>query len=87
MLWYLHLCAMAGIKVLSYEDEATGNMEENSDGSGVFKEVKLSPKVSISRVGDCERAEAIHHEAHAMCFIANSVNFTVSVEAKVVTGT
>ena len=87
MLWYLHLCAVAGVRVLSYEDEATGRMEENSDGSGVFKEVKLSPRVSISRVDDCKRAEAIHREAHALCFIANSVNFAVRVEAKVVAGT
>ncbi len=84
MLWYLHLCAMAGIKVLRYADEATGQMDENPDGSGVFKEVTLNPKVTISRLEDCERAQALHDEAHKLCFIANSVNFTVGVKGKVI---
>ena len=34
MLWYLHLCAVQGVIVVGYEDEATGIMEENKDGSG-----------------------------------------------------
>src|SRR5688572_20293501 len=32
MLWYLHLCAVNGVIVLEYVDEATGLMQENKDG-------------------------------------------------------
>jgi organic hydroperoxide reductase OsmC/OhrA len=79
-LWYLHLCAEAGIVVTAYTDEAVGVMEDSSDGSGQFVEVTLKPKVSIA-VG-CDRVEALalHHAAHAKCFIARSVNFPVACE-------
>src|ERR1700761_7694929 len=33
MLWYLHLCADAGVTVLAYEDEATGTMTEDKEGN------------------------------------------------------
>ena len=53
-------------------------MSENAEGSGVFTDVTLRPQVTITdgqRVGE---ATELHHEAHRMCFIANSVNFPVS---------
>ena len=34
MLWYLHLCAVAGISVTRYKDNAQGHMEETANGSG-----------------------------------------------------
>ncbi len=36
MLWYLHLCALNGIVVLDYRDEAGGTMQEEDDGGGNF---------------------------------------------------
>src|SRR6476659_5822051 len=36
MLWALHYCADAGIVVLEYLDEASGEMVERPDGSGEF---------------------------------------------------
>src|ERR1700676_4286406 len=33
-LWYLHLCAEAGIVVVAYSAHAEGFMEETTDGSG-----------------------------------------------------
>ncbi|MBV8140783.1 MAG: OsmC family protein [Verrucomicrobia bacterium] len=75
LLWYLHLCAEAGIVVLSYEDRAEGMMEESNDGGGRFVRVTLRPHVRVTdRV---EQAEALHQRAHQLCFIANSVNFPV----------
>ena len=41
MLWYLHLCAAAGVTVISYTDNAHGSMTETADGSGRFIEVVL----------------------------------------------
>src|SRR5499426_564348 len=38
MLWYLHLCADAGIRVTEYRDDATGTMVETADGGGRFAE-------------------------------------------------
>src|ERR1700720_511073 len=75
MLWYLHLCADAGIVVVSYEDRAVGTLQESSGGDGRFVSVTLRPQVRVT--GSVEKAEALHQRAHELCYIANSVNFPV----------
>jgi len=82
-LWYLHLCASEGIVVTAYVDEAGGEMVEEADGSGHFSVVTLCPRVTIAAGSDREKALALHHEAHSKCFIANSVNFPVTVTPEV----
>jgi organic hydroperoxide reductase OsmC/OhrA len=82
-LWYLHLCAEAGVVVLEYLDNAEGIMEESPDGSGIFKKVILRPRVVIASGSDSEKARSLHSVANAKCFIANSVNFTVEHEPTV----
>ena len=79
-LWYLHLCAVAGVIVTAYRDEATGTMEEEPGGAGRFTEVVLHPAVTIAAGSDAGTALALHEKAHALCFIANSVNFPVRCE-------
>lgn len=83
MLWYLHLCAEAGIKVISYSDQALGTMVENADGSGYFKEVVLQPTVTVSEENIIDLAKELHKGANAKCFIANSVNFPVHHRADI----
>lgn len=78
MLWYLHLCAEAGVIVTSYSDRATGIMEESTEDGGRFTEVTLFPSVTVKEKGMIEKANAIHEEANRRCFIANSVNFKVA---------
>lgn len=80
MLWYLHLCAEAGLVVLDYRDQAVGVMVEAPDGAGRFKSVVLRPQVAIKAGGDAKLAECLHERAHRLCFIANSVNFPVRCE-------
>jgi organic hydroperoxide reductase OsmC/OhrA len=83
-LAYLHLCAVAGVVVAGYVDEAQGVMEETADGGGRFTSVLLRPKVTVAS-GDRNKAKELHHEAHAKCFIANSVNFPVECEPEIET--
>jgi len=83
MLWYLHLCADAGIIVLAYNDQAEGTMKEMENGSGAFESVTLKPIVQISDVSRMDEAASLHKKANEMCFIANSVNFPVKHEAQV----
>lgn len=84
LLWYLHLCARAGIVVIDYVDEAEGIMVEDPANGGRFERVTLRPRVTISR-GDGAKAMALHHEAQRLCFVANSVNFVVEIEPTVAT--
>jgi organic hydroperoxide reductase OsmC/OhrA len=82
MLWFLHLAANAGLVVTAYEDNAVGTMVETSDGGGHFEEVVLHPVVTYGG-GDALKAAGLHERAHAVCFIANSVNFPVRCEPEV----
>ncbi|HMH24364.1 MAG TPA: OsmC family protein [Puia sp.] len=78
MLWYLHFCSVNRIVVTDYRDQARGIMVENPDGSGYFKEVELNPVITLTQADMVARAEALHHEAHKFCFIANSCNFPIT---------
>lgn len=80
MLWYLHLCAVGGVVVTAYGDEAEGTMTEEADGGGRFTRVVLHPAVTLAPGADVETALRLHHEAHEKCFIARSVNFPVACE-------
>jgi organic hydroperoxide reductase OsmC/OhrA len=80
MLWFLHLCADAGVIVTSYGDEARGSMAEDADGGGRFTEVLLRPRVTVASASMIEAATALHAEANRKCFIANSVTFPVRHE-------
>lgn len=82
-LWYLHLCATAGIVVTAYEDRAEGVMVEEANGAGQFSTVVLRPLVTVAPGSDTDKALTLHHEAHAMCFIARSVNFAVTHEPRI----
>ncbi len=84
MLSYLHLCATNGITVLEYQDSASGTLELNRDGSGQMMRVELHPRVTIAPQCDPARAEALHEEAHRMCFIARSVSFPVEAVPTIV---
>lgn len=80
MLWYLHLCADAGIVVTAYADNATGVLDMAAPGGARFTEVVLHPVVTITDAARIDEANAMHHKAHEACFIAKSVNFPVRQE-------
>ena len=80
MLWYLHLCAVNGVVVLDYRDEPEGLMIEEADGSGAFKRIVLRPQVRLSAASSEARARELHHEAHRMCFVANSLKCEITTE-------
>ncbi|MBT2385721.1 OsmC family protein [Streptomyces sp. ISL-11] len=79
LLWYLHVCAVAGVVVTAYTDDARGTMRETADG-GHFTEAVLRPRVEVEAADMTGKALALHDVAHRSCFIANSVNFPVRHE-------
>lgn len=80
MLWYLHLCADAGIIVHTYEDSAVGTMSENGPEGGRFIDICLHPVITIGQAEQTDEAAFLHEKANALCFIANSLNFKVRHE-------
>jgi len=83
MLSYLHQAVLAGVVVTAYTDSAEGTMETDVHG-GHFTEVVLRPVVTITADSDALKAEAAHEAAHHGCFIANSVNFPVRCEPRII---
>jgi len=77
MLSYLHLCAVNKVIVLEYNDNATGTMKENPDGSGQLTETTLNPVVKVQDSSMNAKAQELHDQAEKLCFIARSVNFPV----------
>ena len=87
MLWYLHICADAGVVVLDYIDNAEGKMIQTTNGAGYFTEVILNPVVIVADKSMINKANELHKKAQEFCFIANSVKFPVyhrpmAIEAK-----
>jgi organic hydroperoxide reductase OsmC/OhrA len=83
MLSYLHMATVAGVVVTAYADAAEGTMATEGNG-GRFVEVVLHPTVTISAASDPAKAAVAHEDAHHACFIANSVNFPVRCEPRIV---
>ncbi len=79
MLWFLNLAALGGLRVDSYADAAEGAMAKYSDGKEWVATVILKPHVVFSgpKAPDEAAVEALHHDAHANCFLANSVRSTI----------
>ena len=77
MLSYLALCSLKKIEVMSYSDRAEGTLRRLPNGRTGFASVTLYPRVTIADAGKLDLARTLHRDAHAECFIANSVNFPV----------
>jgi organic hydroperoxide reductase OsmC/OhrA len=82
MLWFLSLAARDGFVVEGYRDEAVGIMARNAEGRLAMTRVTLRPAVRYAgdRGPTAAEEEALHHAAHAECFIANSVRTEVVCE-------
>ncbi|HEX5177501.1 MAG TPA: OsmC family protein [Chthoniobacteraceae bacterium] len=82
MLTFLYLAYRAGLHLTAYDDEAVGEMAVNAQGANWVGSVKLHPKLTFANATSAPSADVIarlHHEAHAQCFIANSVKTEVSI--------
>lgn len=86
MLWYLHLCADAGVVVTRYTDRATGVLFHEPGVPGKFTEIRLHPHVMVSDASMIERALELHHSANSRCFMANTLNIAVQHEPVVEVG-
>jgi organic hydroperoxide reductase OsmC/OhrA len=82
MLTFLWVAAKSGFTIDSYVDEARGIMAKNAAGKFWVSQVTLHPKIVFLSDKQPDRAtlDKMHHQAHADCFIANSVKTEVICE-------
>ena len=79
MLFFLDFARRAGAVVTAYEDAAEAVMAKGEDGRMRITKVTLRPRVEFA--GEGPDLDALHHQAHEACFIANSVTCEVVVES------
>jgi organic hydroperoxide reductase OsmC/OhrA len=80
MLFFLDLASRSGVSVTSYVDHAVGVIGKRDDGVVAMLSATMRPQVSYAAPVDDAKIAGLHHKAHELCYIANSVNFPVSVE-------
>jgi len=82
MLTFLFLAFRAGLAITEYSDDATGEISVNEEGASWISSVKLHPRIVLAP-GTTAPAPGLiahlHHEAHAQCFIANSIKSSVHI--------
>ena len=82
MLSFLWVAANAGFNVASYEDNAVGEMATTDAGKQWISTIILDPQIvwSGDKVPTAEELAHLHHEAHEVCYIANSIKSEVVVK-------
>ena len=82
MLWFLSIAAKRGFVVDRYYDDAVGTVARNDQGKLAVTIVTLHPAVTFSGAHAPAWSDviAMHHEAHEVCYIANSVTADVRCE-------
>jgi organic hydroperoxide reductase OsmC/OhrA len=82
MLWFLDLARHAGFKVLSYRDAATGEMGRVAEQRFALTRITLRPDIVFDeRQPTAAELADVHAQAHARCFIANSLTTEIVVAA------
>jgi organic hydroperoxide reductase OsmC/OhrA len=82
MLWFLHLAAKARIDVVAYDDDASALMPEDEEPVRIT-DVTLRPRITLDGDASEERVRRLVDTAHEHCFIANTLNCSMTVEPSV----
>lgn len=84
MLWFLNLAALQGFCVDHYDDTASGVLASDAQGRMAMTVVTLRPQLTFSgsKRPTADQVQALHHQAHASCYIANSVKTEVRCEPR-----
>jgi organic hydroperoxide reductase OsmC/OhrA len=81
MLSFLWVVSQKGFVVDSYEDDAVGEMTKNDQGKEWISKITLDPKIVWpgENVPTAQQLAEMHHAAHELCYIANSIKSEVVV--------
>lgn len=80
MLWFLDLARRAGFIVNSYNDDPIGIMGKDENGKISITKITLNPKVDFEgNAPSADELAELHHKAHDVCNIANSIKAEVEI--------
>ena len=81
MLFFLGFAAKRRWLIDGYVDDAVGFMEHDAQGRMAMTRVVLRPRIEFAGEAPAQNdIDALHHEAHEACYIANSVKAEITVE-------
>jgi len=82
MLFFLSIAAKRQYIIDEYVDNAIGIMDKDVNGLEWMTRVTLRPQVKFSSKNQPDHGslEEMHHRAHQLCFIANSVKTEIVIE-------
>jgi organic hydroperoxide reductase OsmC/OhrA len=84
MLTFLTIAVNSKIAFRKYSAAATGTLEKVEGRGMVITRVLVKPHITIGPDVDRTRVERLVKMAEKHCFISNSLNATVSIEAEIV---
>jgi organic hydroperoxide reductase OsmC/OhrA len=84
LLSFLAVAARAGVDVLGYADDATGEMPDDVVPQQITR-IVLRPVVTVAVGTDRATVERLTQDAHEQCYIANSLTTEVVVEPEILT--
>ncbi|MET3139445.1 organic hydroperoxide reductase OsmC/OhrA [Undibacterium sp. GrIS 1.2] len=80
MMFFLALAAARGFVVTAYHDQARGFLEADAAGRMSITRITLSPETCYRNASPDSAEEArLHEQAHALCFISNSLRAEVCI--------
>lgn len=81
MLTFLYLAARAGFNIAAYTDNAVGEMASLDDGRQWLAKIMLDPQIEWlgEPIPTADELAKLHTDAHAMCYIANSIKSEIVV--------
>jgi organic hydroperoxide reductase OsmC/OhrA len=82
LLWFLHLAAKARIDVVEYEDRAEAEMPEDEEPVRITR-ISLRPRIVVASDVSEERVARLCELAHERCYVANSLNSEVTLDATI----
>jgi organic hydroperoxide reductase OsmC/OhrA len=82
LLSFLAVAARAGVDVVGYADDATGEMPSDTTPVWITR-IVLRPVVTVRGEVDVALVERLLHEAHEECYVARSLRSEVVLEPEV----
>ncbi len=83
LLSFLALAARHRVDVRDYHDAATATMDDRAQPVRIG-DIVLSPTVTVAAGTDPEQVKSLAAQAHRECYVANSLNSTITVRVTVI---
>ena len=82
MTTFLSIAEKSKLEIKSYESGSTGSLDK-VDGTVMFYEIELKPKIVVTQEKDIERAERLIEKAEQHCLVSNSMKTKIILSPEV----